>query len=77
MVSLEKWVSFREKKKKLSVFLTLVLVVDDLLPVSREGTLMCTFSTNKGELWASIIEKAVKIINKKYFKANCVLIPII
>ncbi|KAI9354702.1 hypothetical protein BD770DRAFT_324684 [Pilaira anomala] len=34
------------------------VVVDDLLPVSREGTLMCTFSTNKGELWASIIEKA-------------------
>lgn len=35
------------------------VVVDDLLPISREGTLMCTFSTNKGELWASIIEKAV------------------
>lgn len=34
--------------------------MDDLLPISREGTLMCTFSTNKGELWASIIEKAVK-----------------
>ncbi|KAI7902573.1 uncharacterized protein BX663DRAFT_472916 [Cokeromyces recurvatus] len=34
------------------------VVVDDLLPVSREGTLMCTFSTNKDELWASIIEKA-------------------
>ncbi|KAG9296332.1 hypothetical protein G9A89_014924 [Geosiphon pyriformis] len=32
--------------------------VDDLLPVSRTGTLMCTFSTNKDELWASIIEKA-------------------
>jgi hypothetical protein len=36
--------------------------VDDLLPISREGTLMCTFSTNKGELWASIIEKAVRFI---------------
>ncbi|KAG0164986.1 calpain 7, partial [Apophysomyces sp. BC1015] len=34
-------------------------VVDDLLPISREGTLMCTFSANKEELWASIIEKAV------------------
>ncbi|KAI9253001.1 hypothetical protein BY458DRAFT_522456 [Sporodiniella umbellata] len=34
------------------------IIVDDLLPISREGTLMCTFSTNKGELWASIIEKA-------------------
>lgn len=34
------------------------VVVDDLLPISREGTLMCTFSTNRGELWASVIEKA-------------------
>ncbi|CAI2183585.1 14445_t:CDS:10 [Funneliformis geosporum] len=33
-------------------------VVDDLLPLSRDGTLMCTFSTNKNELWPSIIEKA-------------------
>ncbi|CAO3607815.1 unnamed protein product [Cunninghamella echinulata] len=33
-------------------------VVDDLLPVSRDNTLMCTFSTNKGEIWPSIIEKA-------------------
>ncbi|CAG8637952.1 120_t:CDS:10, partial [Paraglomus occultum] len=32
--------------------------VDDLLPVSRDGTLMCTFSTNKDELWPSIVEKA-------------------
>ncbi|CAO3701156.1 unnamed protein product [Rhizopus stolonifer] len=38
--------------------ITRKVVVDDLLPISREGTLMCTFSTNKGELWASIIEKA-------------------
>ncbi|ORZ25281.1 hypothetical protein BCR42DRAFT_445071 [Absidia repens] len=34
------------------------VVVDDLLPISREGTLMCTFSTNKEEIWSSIIEKA-------------------
>ncbi|KAF9976702.1 calpain 7 [Actinomortierella ambigua] len=34
------------------------VVVDDYLPVSRSGTLMCTFSTNKNELWPSIIEKA-------------------
>ncbi|KAI8140575.1 hypothetical protein BJV82DRAFT_519949, partial [Fennellomyces sp. T-0311] len=36
-----------------------VNLVDDLLPVSRDGTLMCTFSTHKEELWASIIEKAL------------------
>ncbi|KAF9420194.1 calpain 7, partial [Entomortierella beljakovae] len=34
------------------------VVVDDFLPVSKTGTLMCTFSTNKNELWPSIIEKA-------------------
>lgn len=43
------------------------VVVDDLLPVSREGTLMCTFSTNKGELWASIIEKAVSFLLNSFF----------
>ncbi|KAF9586258.1 calpain 7 [Lunasporangiospora selenospora] len=34
------------------------VVVDDYLPVSKSGTLMCTFSTNKNELWPSIVEKA-------------------
>ncbi|KAF8929585.1 calpain 7, partial [Dissophora ornata] len=34
------------------------VVVDDYLPVSKTGTLMCTFSTNKNELWPSIVEKA-------------------
>ncbi|KAI7823236.1 hypothetical protein BC939DRAFT_503395 [Gamsiella multidivaricata] len=34
------------------------VVVDDYLPVSKSDTLMCTFSTNKNELWPSIIEKA-------------------
>ncbi|OZJ03292.1 hypothetical protein BZG36_02273 [Bifiguratus adelaidae] len=33
-------------------------VIDDYLPVSKDGKLMCTFSTNTEELWASIIEKA-------------------
>ncbi|KAG0348845.1 calpain 7 [Podila humilis] len=33
-------------------------VVDDYLPVSSTGTLMCTYSTNKNELWPSIVEKA-------------------
>lgn len=36
-------------------------VVDDFFPISRDGTLMCTFSTNKDELWPSIIEKAVSL----------------
>ncbi|KAJ3296563.1 calpain 7 [Borealophlyctis nickersoniae] len=33
-------------------------VVDDTLPISKDGTLMCTGSSNRNELWASIIEKA-------------------
>ena len=36
------------------------IVIDDLLPVSKEGTLMCTYSTNRNELWASLTEKAVR-----------------
>ncbi|KAF9356997.1 calpain 7 [Mortierella sp. NVP85] len=34
------------------------VVVDDYLPVSRTGELMCTCSKIKNELWPSIIEKA-------------------
>lgn len=34
------------------------VIVDDLLPVSKDGALMCTFTSIPGEYWASIIEKA-------------------
>jgi len=34
------------------------VIVDDLLPVSKNGKLMCTYTKNNNELWASIIEKA-------------------
>ena len=34
------------------------IVVDDRLPVSRGGDLMCSHSTHREELWVSIIEKA-------------------
>lgn len=34
------------------------VIVDDFLPVSKNGGLMCTFSTNGDEIWPSIIEKA-------------------
>lgn len=34
------------------------IVVDDRLPVSRGGELMCSHSTHREELWVSIIEKA-------------------
>ena len=34
------------------------IVVDDRLPISRGGELMCSHSTHREELWVSIIEKA-------------------
>ena len=34
------------------------IVVDDRLPVSRGGELMCSHSTHREELWVSLIEKA-------------------
>ncbi|KAL8615723.1 hypothetical protein ACOMHN_007476 [Nucella lapillus] len=34
------------------------VIVDDLLPMSKYGDLLCSFSNNKNELWVSILEKA-------------------
>ncbi len=34
------------------------VVVDDFLPIAKDGSLMCTYSRNRNELWPSIIEKA-------------------
>ena len=33
------------------------IVVDDQLPLSRDGQLMCSHSNVGGEMWVSIIEK--------------------
>ena len=32
--------------------------MDDTLPMSKYGDLLCSFSNNKNELWVSILEKA-------------------
>ena len=34
------------------------IVIDDRLPISHSGELLCSYSNNRDEFWISLIEKA-------------------
>ena len=42
----------------LFLFYSWQVVVDDTLPVGRDGELLSSYSNNRNEMWVSLIEKA-------------------
>ncbi len=60
------------KSWKLFIFVVQV-VIDDRLPISHSGELLCSYSNNADEFWVSLIEKAYM---KVYIVKLCLVMTI-
>ncbi|CAM9493223.1 unnamed protein product, partial [Choristocarpus tenellus] len=58
------WINGIARKASKAFCIHPSVMVDDLLPTGENGRLLCSASTDKRELWVSIIEKAYLKVRK-------------